>query len=107
MSTQSQARTIIAKLVEKPDLFAEVVRIIKDEYEFASPWAKEGDHWVRTDLAGLSYMAQVAPNIADGDTYSWVTDSDHGVADSEVKAKAAADKVLRESGITLPIFDQP
>jgi hypothetical protein len=78
---------------------------MKDEYEFASAWKQDGSGWFRTDLSGSEYAAQVAP--MGGGTFDWMTYADGGNEPSEIKAKAAADKILRDSGLTLPIFDLP
>ena len=102
MSLTEKARKILTSLESKPDLFVEVARLMKDEYEFASAWKAKGDSWYRTNLGGSEYAASVAPGVGG---FDWSTYSENGTSPSEIKAKAAADKVLRESGLILPIFD--
>ena len=105
MSLTDKARKILTSLESKPDLFAEVARLMKDEYEFASAWQHDGTGWYRTNLGGSEYAAQAMPAVGGG--FDWTTSADGGNEPSEIKAKAAADKVLRAEGITLPIFDTP
>ena len=97
---ERRAREVIDRLEGRPGLFYEILRVVAAEYEVVGPWVRETGGWARRDPRG-ELIAGVTPSPSDV-AWDWeVRDGPGGVEAESEDAKAAADRVLRESGCLL------
>ena len=107
MSLRDAARKVVQSLEEKPGLFYEVLRIIRDEYEVLSAWedSPDGRESTRYDIGGGSLT--VISYQASADRYDWQivvggACLKAGSCDSLSEAKVEVDRELRDLGYLLP-----
>lgn len=103
---EQQARKILASLVAKPGLMYEILSIVADEYDVASPWfeleSSKGIYFERRDPEQES-IAMVAPIPGNDDKWQWqVKNGASGRTDDHTTAFVAADQELRRLGWLLP-----
>jgi hypothetical protein len=95
-----KARQVVQQLSSKPGLFYEVLRIVADEYEVASPWVElSSGSWIRQSV-GRETIATVVP-LMNG-KYRATSEGQNDDGATLDGAKALADQRLRDAGWMLP-----